>query len=218
MLNLEDILWVIPGVYFVYIYNRRRPNEIISLTGWSYLFLIVFVAVFTWMPAEGIVNWIGQYSLFKSGILKTIITVMISIILSSLLFLIIMIEKIFRLISFSIYDNFHKKCIECENKLVLLTLKNRKTYIGILRKYPENTRSSFESQSVSIIPFISGYRKSETNIIDWNIEYLKERLDNEMEIISKLDETEILIPRSEIITLRKYNKEIFDQFYHNNAS
>lgn len=44
----------------------------------------------------------------------------------------------------------------------LLTLKNRKAYIGIPWKYPENPRSKHESQTISIVLIKSGYRKRDT--------------------------------------------------------
>ena len=52
MLELQNILWVIPGVIFIYIYNKRKPADSITVSGWPYVFLLVFIAVFTWLPVE----------------------------------------------------------------------------------------------------------------------------------------------------------------------
>ncbi len=52
MLELHKLLWVIPGVIFIHIYNKRRPVDSINLSGWSYLFSLVIVAVFIWLPVE----------------------------------------------------------------------------------------------------------------------------------------------------------------------
>ena len=45
MLDLQNILWVVPGVVFIYFYNRIRPAGSISVSGWPYLFLLVIVAI-----------------------------------------------------------------------------------------------------------------------------------------------------------------------------
>ena len=60
MLDLQNVLWVIPGFVFIYFYNRRRTHDIINLSGWPYLFLIVAIALFTWLPAK----WITLEILF----------------------------------------------------------------------------------------------------------------------------------------------------------
>ena len=52
MLELYNILWVIPGVIFINLYNRKRPNQSISLSGLPYLFFLVIIAIFTWLPSS----------------------------------------------------------------------------------------------------------------------------------------------------------------------
>ena len=109
-------------------------------------------------------------------------------------------------------DNFYKKCIEWKNEKALLTLKNGKAYIGILWKYLENPSEKYESQVISIVPFISGYRNKETKKITWNTYY------PEYESESDLTDMEILIPRNEIVTIGKFNTRVFDYFYNQNKS
>jgi len=84
MLNLESILWVIPGVLFIYFYNKRRPHESISLSGWPYLFFLVVIAAFTWLPAKLIVF---QF-LIEETSLQHLIILPISILISIILFLV----------------------------------------------------------------------------------------------------------------------------------
>ena len=203
MLILENILWVIPGVVFVYYYNKRRPNNIIKLSGWPYLFFLVFIAAFTWLPAKWIV--VEQIT-YCSNISQKLTIVIISIILSIIVFFITQNKLILNFISIPINDNFYNKCVSWENKFILLTLKNNKVYIGILWKYPENPKSRFEFQTISIVPFKSGYRCESTKKIKWNINYPKYK--DDFQIASM----EVIIPRSEIITVGKFNKEVFKHF------
>lgn len=121
-------------------------------------------------------------------------------------------KPILKFISIPVYDNFYNKCIAWENKFVLLTLKNGKAYIGILWKYPEIPKSRHESQTIAIIPFKSGYRIEDTKKIDWNTDY------PEYEDESQFMDMEVIIPRSEIITFGKFNKKVFEHFYHKDNS
>ena len=213
MLDLQNVLWVIPGVLFIYFYNRRRTHDIINLSGWPYLFLIVVIALFTWLPAKWITLKIliyeEPYSLIES-ISQQIITALISIILVTVLFLITQWKPILKFISVPVYDNFYNKCVAWENKFVLLTLRTGKAYIGILWKYPEIPKSRHESQTISIIPFKSGHRDEDAKKIDWNTDY------PEYNDESQFVDMEIIIPRSEIITFGKFNKKIFEHFYSDN--
>ena len=212
MLELYNVLWVIPGVIFIYLYNRSRPNDSISLSGWPYIFLLVFIAILTWLPAEAIVEndfWLSNFSIQFLCIGHKTTTLLIAIAISFILFLISKLKPVERLIFPSAHDNFYKKCIEWENKEILLTLKNGKAYHAILWKYPENPKSRHESQTISIAPCISGYRDEMTKKVIWNTYYPKYK--------SKIDFTdrEIIIPRSEIVTFGKFNKEVFKHFYSN---
>ena len=111
MLNLETVLWVIPGVIFIHLYNKRRPHEVISLSGWSYLFFLVVIAAFTWLPAQ----WITDQFLKKSDSLQSLISLLASIFFSIILFFITQKEAIVKWIHIPIYDNFYKKCLEWKN-------------------------------------------------------------------------------------------------------
>lgn len=80
------------------------------------------------------------------------------------------------------------------------------TYIGILLKYPENPRSRHESQMISIIPLVSGGRNKEIKEAEWGTFYPK----------GHLNDCEIAIPRSEIITFGKFNEKVFKYFVGKN--
>ena len=215
MLNLNNILWVIPGVLFIFLFNKHRPQKSISLSGWPYVFFIVVIASITWLPAE----WILKFISYKS-IICIPFQLIISVLISFILFLLVNWSKsIAHLISLPVNDNFYNKCIEWENKSIILTLKNGKAYIGILWKYPENSKSRHESQTISIVPIKSGYRKEDTKQVIWNTDYLEYKQDTldihyskDSEDKAGSDEIELIIPRSEIITFGKFNEKIFQYF------
>jgi len=146
MWNLHDVLWVIPGVIFIHLYNKRRTNDTISLSGWPYLFFLVVIASFTWLPAELIVE-------NDNGLINKILVLFVSIFFTLVLFCVAQMKVIYQWIFLPEHDNFYKKCIEWENKEILLNLKNGKAYQGLLWKYPENPKSRYESQTISIVPF-----------------------------------------------------------------
>ena len=52
MLELHNILWVIPGFIFVNNYNRLHNVNVIDLSGWSYVFALVLIAALTWLPCQ----------------------------------------------------------------------------------------------------------------------------------------------------------------------
>ncbi|MDE0119121.1 MAG: hypothetical protein OXM55_03835 [Bdellovibrionales bacterium] len=210
MLDLHNVLWVIPGVIFIHFYNKRRPDDTISLSGWPYLFFLVVIAALTWLPAEFIVKSdllnIKTFLVSYLGVNENTIILLIAIICAFMWFLFAQGGAVSRWIFLPAYDNFYKKCIEWENKEILLTLKNEKAYHCLLWKYPENPKSRHESQTISIIPYKSGYRDEKTKEVVWNT-YYPEYRDK-----SDLVNMEVIIPRTEIITFGKFSKRTFEHF------
>ncbi len=263
MLELHKLLWVIPGVIFIHIYNKRRPIDSINLSGWSYLFSLVIIAVFIWLPVEiffqnkldvfgkwgglvlptvsgllsfcialaftssAIIKWPSWSYFFASLAIATIIWLSVEIILLDglnffdkqrvtrtwipvafgfILFLLpSLLIKLSNIMFFNVQDSFLSDCIQWENLPVILSLRNDKVYIGILLKYPENPRARSESQTISIIPLISGGRNRNTKEVKWGIFYPRD----------DSQDYEISIPRSEIITFGKFNEKIFKHFNSN---
>lgn len=51
-LVLESLLWVLPGICFIFAYNRLRDVETVEFTGWPYVFFIVLIGVVTILPLK----------------------------------------------------------------------------------------------------------------------------------------------------------------------
>ena len=117
----------------------------INLSGWPYIFFLVFIASITWLPTEAILKTESIKNFLCENPWQSLIALTISIFFSGILLLIVHIP-IFQPILPVIYDNFYKKCIEWENEIIILTLKNGKAYIAILWKYPEVPTSRHESR------------------------------------------------------------------------
>ena len=204
MLNLENILWVIPGLVFIFQYNHRvRPVGSINLTGWPYVFFLVFIAAITWLPAEWVVNKYCQTD-------SLLLTFFLSIFFSYIWMFIARVTSIDVLSLKTRHDNFCLKCVDWEENLVFLTLKNDNAYVGILWKYPETPTSRYELQTISIAPLMSGFRLDDKTI-KWNIYYPYENQED-------MEDMETIIPRPEIITFGKFNRKIHDHFTGQNSA
>jgi len=210
MPELENLLWVFPGIVFLYIYNKKNPSQSTDLSGWSYVFLLVIIASFTWLPFEEIFDNNKFYIIASSGVCAFILSLFVTRIryLSTYdepkgLFwkFILNTLRLKNLLKPEI-DIFLEKCNKWENDLVIVGLKNLKVYIGVLLKYTENTQLSIEKQTISISPVISGGRKDNNKEMEWTTVYQKERKDN----------LEILIPSSEIVTFGKFDEQTFKHF------
>ncbi len=225
MLDLHSILWIIPGVIFIHLYNRRRPakHEIaINLSDWSLISALAIIASLTWLPAELTYqtifallkkcDWIEALFIWFSKTAPNVETeavqhiqiLLTSIVFTFILLLFVQFGSIARIIFPPVHDNFYRKCVEWENKAIILTLKNDKAYIGILWKYPESPKSRYESQTISIIPLQSGYREIERKRVQWTTYYPSNQSDPY--------NTETIIPRHEILTFGKFNTKTHEYF------
>ena len=99
-------------------------------------------------------------------------------------------------------------------KLVSITLKNNKVYIGIVTRYPEpHTKGE---RFVSILPIFSGYRDKETKRLAISTDYLA--VYDELEELQKADPSldtddfDIIIPISEILSINIYSLAVSDLF------
>ena len=205
MLELDKILWVIPGLIVIFIRNKKRSTKLIKLSGWNLVLVLVILSAVTWLPAQLIVEKFEKETgedakveqIFKNkdgvekgknperhsllhrvklgyGDFKTFLApkyriLVYSILISILTGLLLRMHFISKFFFEEIYDNFHIKCLGWEEELIILTLRSDKSYIGLLWKYPENPMVRHESQTISIVPYLSGYRHKETK--KNNLEY-----------------------------------------------
>ncbi|OYD41157.1 hypothetical protein [Sphingobacterium cellulitidis] len=95
-----------------------------------------------------------------------------------------------------------------EKRLVLLTLKNDKFYIGWVKELPIPSYSNY----LRIIPLFSGYRDDEKKL-EFTSHYFKayEKLIHDE---NKLEDThlniDVVMPISEVITISFYDQDIYD--------
>nr|WP_294930117.1 hypothetical protein [uncultured Flavobacterium sp.] len=99
-----------------------------------------------------------------------------------------------------------------ENKLLMLTTKSNKVYIGYVSKISEPIGETY----ITIIPNFSGYRNKEnlkleitTNYTDVIERYVLE------DRASEIDKLGIILPVSEILIVSKFDIEIFGRFNEN---
>jgi len=81
MPKLEDLLWVIPGAIFIYFYNKYTPDKKITVSGCPYLFILVFIAFFTFYIPGLFIKQI-PYLISYGGKWVEVIKVLISMIFS----------------------------------------------------------------------------------------------------------------------------------------
>lgn len=99
-----------------------------------------------------------------------------------------------------------------EGKIMQLTLKNNKVYIGFCETIPEPQKTNY----LVISPVLSGYRDSETKKIEITTNYF-EIIDHYVENLDDITtsvelNTDITIKRDEILTASIYEQEIYDMF------
>ena len=200
MLTLENVLWVVPGIVFIFGYNNLRPVGHINLSGWPYVFFLVFIAAVTWLPAEWMVDNYVAMDFFSETILILLCSMGFSLIFL-LLIKLIPLPQIFS----AYYDDFCLNCINWEKYPIFLTLKNGKVYVGLLWKYSESPMLQYEFQTISIVPIYSGFRGKDKTI-EWNTYY------PEYEDEEDINSMETIIPRSEIVTFGKFNERVHQHF------
>lgn len=194
--QFETLFWVIPGVFYIYYYNTFTPHKKITISGWPYLFTIVIIASILNIP-----HYILDHVSFEKNVKGY--SWLASILLYVCLFLLPKIELVKGFLPQS-EDDFYNKCSEWKNKAVLLTLKNGKVYVGSLLKYPSNSNLQYEFQIISIIPSFSGCREQKQKWVEWNTYYPSVKSDS--------SDMELVIPRSEIVSFSKFNREAHKHF------
>ncbi|GGW65626.1 hypothetical protein DFQ11_10312 [Winogradskyella epiphytica] len=97
-----------------------------------------------------------------------------------------------------------------EDKLLMITTKNNKVYVGYVSRISEPIGNSH----ITIIPNFSGYRDKDTQEFILTTDYisvLQYFIKNDQERLID-DKMGILIPKSEIILVSKFDYNVFDRF------
>lgn len=186
MLNIENLIWVVPGALGLWAYRYHRFVNFPAPEGWAYLLAVVFFALpyyFLKFPADFIVDFFNLNKLF-AGIIYMLILA-ISIPLSVKLGVAIAREQ-YKYSKKVTPDPFYSKCYAWRGKLVFITLKNDKVYLAMLREHTKDNRFEY---TISVIPFYSGYRDKQQKI-EWTFHYP----------VKKGIITELIIAQNEIRT------------------
>ena len=97
-----------------------------------------------------------------------------------------------------------------ERKLVEITLKSGKSYVGLATAIPISTQADAD---VSLIPYASGYRDRDTQDLRLTVNYaptLRRVRDKELDL--DYSDFRIAIASSEIVSARFFDFEVFRQF------
>ena len=125
MLDLFNIIWVVPGLFFLWMLNSVfKKTAVRSLSGWPYVFTLVFIACITWLPSKHLL--FGNY---KNGLLSFydfLSVFILSITLSLVFALVFAILVIYNFFIKGVDDVFFNNCVNWEDELVFLTLNTGK--------------------------------------------------------------------------------------------
>ena len=202
MLNIENLIWVVPGIAGLLTYNRFLKLPYFRLRGWQYLFAIVFFAtpyyfveIILSNPSLG---GLEKMSLeLKKLFYSTVFSSLIGLLLVGTVN-VIRGKKYFRT---STYSAFHDCCYSWNKKRVFITLRNQRIYLGILSGYTKDMESEL---AIKIIPLYSGYRNPSTHI-NWTFRYpvIDSALQTKME--GGENQPEIMIPYKEIVVFSRWS-------------
>lgn len=99
-----------------------------------------------------------------------------------------------------------------EDKLLMITTKSNKVYVGYVNRISEPINNSH----ITVIPNFSGYRDKETQEFKFTTDYisvLQHFINNDEEEL--IDEKMgILIPKSEIVLVSKFDYNVFNRFHN----
>jgi hypothetical protein len=89
---------------------------------------------------------------------------------------------------------------------ILITLSNRKVYVGRVISVGEPTENEGLDQEITLLPQMSGYRHKDTLNVDFTTHYQN---------ISTVDEMTVTIRQELIETISRFDFEVYKQFLQN---
>ena len=163
MLSLENLTWTIPGICFLFSYNRLRDVESLEFSGWPFVFFIVLIGSITKIPLEYFFNTFGPLQII---LVASVIAFFIPFIIKFLFeFFIKRLEKdenffiksnlwsiIYFFYPLENKDKFIKNCIDHEGQPILVTteedvLVTTAKDMIVSQKNKDNINESFSIKS-----------------------------------------------------------------------
>jgi len=115
-----------------------------------------------------------------------------------------------------VFEGYIKKTVE-EHSLLLITLKNRKVYIGTVLKDSNlqfKELDAEEEKYIKIIMAISGYRSESDLKMHLTTDYTDEELETCMWNVGMSDvDLEMLIPVKEIASIQPFNPKVYREYF-----
>ena len=138
MLAIDQLLWVIPGICFLFAYDRLRDVESVEFSGWPFVFFIVLIGAVAYLPIK--------YGLGVWGVSSEAVVIAVSSVVSFLIPFVVkycfspFVKKLegdpnffmpssFWSIVYFFYplenrDKFIKNCIDWEGEAVIVTVED----------------------------------------------------------------------------------------------
>lgn len=225
--QLDQWLWVIPGICFLFSYNRLRDVEAVEFSGWPFLFFIILIGALTYLPLRLYFN-LPLVALLVSSLIGFLIPFIIKLIFMPFVSYLEENPNFFTSsnlwsIVYFFYplenrDKFIKNCIDFEGSAIFITIKDpviikegekhttipSRVFLGFLVEFPYLAIQDTSSQVIRILPLLSGYRyidgkENKDEKGNPQIIWLKKYEIHE-------DSTGIIIPRDKIIHLSRYDE------------
>lgn len=89
-------------------------------------------------------------------------------------------------LDYIVYQSFTLK------KPILVSLKNRKVYVGMVNNLAEPSESEEPNQEISLIPAMSGYRHEKTLKVDFENDYQLDHITVDSSVVIKVDQIETI--------------------------
>ena len=190
MLDIDSLIWVIPGIAGLWAYNRYLSISYNQIEGWAYLFTVVFFAA-------------PSYYLFLKPLpddLEQLFYALLSAIFVAIIFGSILAFVSAKFGKLSTLDPFADSFVLWRRKLVFITLKNNDAYFAILLDYTRNPKTE---SVIKVRPVYIGYRDDDRKF-HWTLKYPVPR---EKEYKTPI---ELIIPKREIVTFSHWSgHEVF---------
>ena len=168
MLDINKLIWVVPGIVGLWVYNSFLVVKLPQPEGWNYIFAIVFFAspyyILLNYPIllDPLIVWLDWPFLATKDVV-----LVVAIIASALFGLGLAAFRNLASAHFVSSDPLHNNCALWREKLVFITLENKEIYVGLLVDHTRDLRFEY---SITIIPAVSGYRNNRNRMV-WDLVY-----------------------------------------------